>query len=129
MPKTPEILSAEDLAEIARRRERAREKARRAIAAADAEEDAKVMAAAEADPDSRPLADGAVLRPAHEVHPALVAARIKRGRGRPRIASPKRQVTMRLDADLIESLRATGPGWQVRVNDALRKWLRTGHAD
>jgi uncharacterized protein (DUF4415 family) len=129
MPKRSDIFSAEDLALIARRKARARAMARRAAAAADPEEDARVVAAAEADPDSRPLADAAVLRPAHEVHPALVAARMKRGRGRPRVASPKRQVTMRLDADLIERLRATGPGWQVRVNDALRKWLRAGHAD
>lgn len=124
MPKRSNILSADDLAAIARRKAHAKARARRAIAAADPDEDARIVAAAEADPESRPVGDAAVLRPAHEVHPALVAARIKRGRGRPRVASPKRQVTMRLDADLIESLRATGPGWQVRVNDALRKWLR-----
>jgi|tagenome__1003787_1003787.scaffolds.fasta_scaffold20380322_3 uncharacterized protein (DUF4415 family) len=126
MPKTSDILSGQDLEVIARRKARAKAKARRAIAAADPEEDARVVAAAKADPDSAPLRDTAVLRPAHEVHPALVADRLRRGRGRPRLASPKRQVTMRLDADLIESLRATGPGWQVRVNDALRKWLRVG---
>ncbi len=46
-------------------------------------------------------------------------------RGRPKLARPKRQVTMRLDADLLDGLRATGPGWQGRVNAALRDWLRT----
>ena len=46
---------------------------------------------------------------------------VRRGRGRPKLDSPKQQVTMRLDADLIAAMRATGPGWQVRVNDALRK--------
>lgn len=45
----------------------------------------------------------------------------KRGRGRPPVNNPKQQVTMRLDADLIAALRASGPGWQVRVNDALRE--------
>ena len=45
---------------------------------------------------------------------------LKRGRGRPRVENPKQQVTMRLDADLIEAMRASGPGWQVRANDALR---------
>lgn len=45
---------------------------------------------------------------------------VKRGRGRPRIETPKRHVTMRLDADVIEAMRASGPGWQVRANDALR---------
>ena len=44
-------------------------------------------------------------------------------RGRPRTASPKQQVTLRLDADVLDRLRATGTGWQTRVNAALREWL------
>ena len=35
--------------------------------------------------------------------------------------APKKQVTLRLDADLIERFRATGKGWQSRINEALRK--------
>jgi uncharacterized protein (DUF4415 family) len=46
---------------------------------------------------------------------------IRRGRGRPRVAKPKQQITLRLDADIIERFRATGPGWQARINEALRK--------
>ncbi|MCJ2064867.1 BrnA antitoxin family protein [Methylobacterium sp. J-088] len=46
---------------------------------------------------------------------------LKRGRGRPRIDQPKRQITLRLDADVIEAMRAGGPGWQVRANEALKK--------
>lgn len=45
---------------------------------------------------------------------------LKRGRGRPALADPKRHVTMRLDGDLIDAMRASGPGWQVRANEALR---------
>ena len=33
----------------------------------------------------------------------------------------KRQVTLRLDPDIVERFRATGPGWQSRINEALRK--------
>ena len=33
----------------------------------------------------------------------------------------KQQVTLRLDKDVVERFRATGAGWQVRINDALRK--------
>jgi uncharacterized protein (DUF4415 family) len=44
-------------------------------------------------------------------------------RGRPRLASPKQQVTLRLDAAVIRRLRATGPGWQTRANQALQEWL------
>ena len=44
--------------------------------------------------------------------------------GRPPSASPKRQVTIRLDQDLLDGLRATGPGWQTRINEAVREWLQ-----
>jgi uncharacterized protein (DUF4415 family) len=36
-------------------------------------------------------------------------------------AEAKKQVTLRLDADVLEKFRATGPGWQTRINEALRK--------
>ena len=41
--------------------------------------------------------------------------------GRPRSENPKRSVNIRLDADLLDHLRASGPGWQSRVNETLRK--------
>ena len=42
--------------------------------------------------------------------------------GRPPLGdAPKKQVTLRLDADLIDRFRATGKGWQSRINAALRK--------
>lgn len=44
-------------------------------------------------------------------------------RGRPKSEKPKKQVTLRLDADLLDGLRATGPGWQTRINEVLRDWL------
>ena len=43
-------------------------------------------------------------------------------RGRPKLERPKRQVTLRLDAEVVEGLRATGPGWQTRANAALAQW-------
>lgn len=42
-------------------------------------------------------------------------------RGRPPKDSPKVPVTLRLDADLLARLRASGQGWQTRVNDILRE--------
>ncbi len=44
-------------------------------------------------------------------------------RGRPKLDSPKRQVTIRLDDAVIEGFRAQGAGWQSRVNAELRKVL------
>ncbi|SSC69657.1 unnamed protein product [Ciceribacter sp. T2.26MG-112.2] len=31
--------------------------------------------------------------------------------------------TIRLDPDVLERFRQTGPGWQSRINAALRDWL------
>jgi uncharacterized protein (DUF4415 family) len=45
-------------------------------------------------------------------------------RGRPRLAQPKRSTTLRLDADIIEHFRAGGPGWQSRINEALREAMK-----
>ena len=48
---------------------------------------------------------------------------VRRGRGRPRAETTKQQVTLRLDRDVLERFRATGKGWQSRINEALRKAL------
>ncbi len=42
-------------------------------------------------------------------------------RGRPKLERPKRQVTLRLDADVIDHFRLMGRGWQGQINEALRK--------
>lgn len=44
-------------------------------------------------------------------------------RGRPPLDSPKKLVSLRLDQDVIDGFRAGGPGWQSRINAALRKHL------
>lgn len=41
-------------------------------------------------------------------------------RGRPLVAKPKVSTTIRLDADVLEKFRATGPGWQSRINAILK---------
>ena len=43
--------------------------------------------------------------------------------GRPRLANPKKQVTLRLDSEIVERFRAQGKGWQSHINEALRKAL------
>ena len=45
-------------------------------------------------------------------------------RGRPKSLNPKQSLTLRYDADVIAAFRATGEGWQTRMNDALREWLK-----
>jgi uncharacterized protein (DUF4415 family) len=50
---------------------------------------------------------------------------VKRGRGRPPLpdSAKKVPVKVRYDRDIIEAFRATGPGWQTRMNEALRQYL------
>lgn len=79
---------------------------RKALASLDAitpEEDAAITADARADPDNPP------------------ADELIRRRGRPALDNPKQALKLRLDADVIEAFKADGPGWQTRMNDALRK--------
>lgn len=44
----------------------------------------------------------------------------RRVRG-PQKAPTKTQVTLRLDARVVDHFKATGQGWQTRINDALKK--------
>jgi uncharacterized protein (DUF4415 family) len=45
-------------------------------------------------------------------------------RGRPKLENPKRQITLRLDSEVVDGFRETGPGWQGRINEALRKAMK-----
>ena len=46
-------------------------------------------------------------------------------RGRPKAAVTKERITIRLSPDVVETFRATGDGWQTRMDIALRDWLQT----
>jgi uncharacterized protein (DUF4415 family) len=48
----------------------------------------------------------------------------RRQRGRP-TGSDKESTTIRFDRDVMAAFRAGGPGWQTRMNAALRDWLKT----
>jgi uncharacterized protein (DUF4415 family) len=74
------------------------------------EEDAAITAAAMSDPDALPLTDAEWER----VKPLV-------RRGRPLGSGNKMQVTLRLDTDVVEKLKAEGAGWQTRANAVLRR--------
>jgi uncharacterized protein (DUF4415 family) len=40
-------------------------------------------------------------------------------RGRPKSSAPKARVSLRLDEDVVAAYKATGAGWQSRINDTL----------
>ena len=41
----------------------------------------------------------------------------------PAIPNAKEQVTLRIDRDILDHFQEAGPGWQDRINDALRKLI------
>lgn len=63
-------------------------------------------------------------RPATAEELAAGIEQYRRRRGRPPGTATKEQVAIRFDRDVLEAFRAGGPGWQTRMNAALRDWLR-----
>ena len=51
---------------------------------------------------------------------ALRLARVNKG-GRPPSLNPRKAISLRLPADVIDRWRATGPGWQTRMAKRLAK--------
>jgi uncharacterized protein (DUF4415 family) len=41
--------------------------------------------------------------------------------GRPLAAVTKQSIALRIDPDVVQRFKADGPGWQSRMNEALRK--------
>ena len=89
------------------------------------EEDAAATAAAGTDPDNPILDDETLarMRPVREVAPELIE--MARKRGRPPVAEPKVAIKIRLSPDVLARFRATGRGWQTRIDETLRKALET----
>ena len=50
----------------------------------------------------------------------LARAKVNKG-GRPISANPRKLISLRLPADVIERWKAKGPGWQTRMADRLSK--------
>ena len=46
-------------------------------------------------------------------------------RGRPKAAVTKERITIRLSQEVVERFRASGDGWQTRMDAALKDWLKT----
>ncbi len=54
----------------------------------------------------------------------LARAKVNKG-GRPVSPNPRKLISLRLPADVIDRWKATGAGWQTRIDDALKEWLST----
>jgi len=53
--------------------------------------------------------------------PEAVLSQFRRGPGRPPAERPKVPVSIRLDKDVVDHFKATGEGWQTRINSILRE--------
>jgi len=85
----------------------------REIILPSSEEDAAINAAALNDPDAQPLSDAEL-------------ARLRPARGRPVVAVKRPMLSMRVDPDVLAHLRASGKGWQTKVNALLRQAVEQG---
>lgn len=70
--------------------------------------------------------DFARARPFKEVFPEQYQSWKKNQGGRPRVEKPKVRVGFRLAADLVDGIRATGRGYNARVEQVLRDALAQG---
>lgn len=62
-------------------------------------------------------------RPATDALPAALQRRL--GVRGPQKAPTKERITIRLSPDVVQAFRATGDGWQTRVDSALKDWLKS----
>lgn len=73
------------------------------------------------DPDDAPELTAAMLDRAETFNGSTF---VQRGPGRPKLDTPKEQISVRIDADVLAALRAAGPGWQSQISVLLRQALR-----
>ena len=65
---------------------------------------------------------------AQEIMPADFMAAVRNKGGRPRSDAPKVAVSIRLDQTVVDYFKATGSGWQSRINAALAEDIKAGRA-
>ena len=86
---------------------------KRTLLMPSAEENSKIVAAAKADPDARPLTKKQL----------QTMVPLKSIRGRPPLENKKALVSLRYSPEVIEYFRSTGEGWQSRMDGVLREYV------
>lgn len=83
------------------------------VALPSTKDDKWIVAAAKADPDAQPLTSKQLK--------AMVPVRALRGR--PKSANPKQLVSVRYSPEVLAFFKATGEGWQSRMDGVLRQYV------
>lgn len=83
------------------------------VAMPTVEEDRAITAAAKSDPDAQPLTPKQL--------ESMVPMRALRGR--PKAKSKKQLVSIRYSPEVVEYFKATGEGWQARMDSVLREYV------
>ena len=78
-------------------------------------EDRAITAAAKADPDAQPLTPTQLK--------GMIPARALRGR--PPLESKKKLVSIRYSPEVLAYFKATGEGWQSRMDGVLKQYIRS----
>lgn len=78
-----------------------------------AQEDALIQKGIDQDPDTWFLTD-------EEWEKVKPTVRI----GRPPLAVTKERITIRLSREVVDQFRSTGAGWQTRIDEALRQFIK-----
>ncbi len=72
------------------------------------------------DPDDAPALSEDFFEQADE----YIGAKLVK-RGRPKSQVVRERITIRLEPEVVQQFKASGPGWQTRMNAALVDWLKT----
>ena len=86
---------------------------KRVILMPTVKDNAKIVAAAKADPDAKPMTTVQL----NALVPISVA------RGRPKSENKKLLLSVRYSAEVVEYFRSTGDGWQARMDSVLRQYV------
>ncbi len=72
--------------------------------------------------------DFKAMRPIAEVDPGMVEAMtaMRNKGGRPRVEAPRAHIAFRWDPDLVASIKATGKGYNARIEQIIREAQQTG---
>ena len=87
---------------------------KRVILMPSVKDNARIVAAAKADPDAKPMTKAQL--------DALVPISV--ARGRPKSENKKLLVSVRYSVEVLEYFRSTGDGWQARMDSVLRQYVR-----